>query len=176
VSNAVLALVLTVAAQPIKVGEPVPIAVELRNVSDHPVWVAGVLDGSEDGIRYPHYRPEVRRAGRIVAAPPRPEDPLVAPLRAVDFRLLQPGEAFDPTHADGAAAYLPLRTFVNFRPDAPGSYELALTFSTESAAAEDWLGRFGQEAERDAVLRRVAEVPRVTLTAAASIQAGSGGR
>jgi hypothetical protein len=174
-SEGVLALVLAVAQEPIEVGQPVAVTVELRNISDRPLWVTGALDGSEEGIRYPHWRPEVRHAGEIVATPARPEDPLVAPLRTVDFRLLQPGEAFDPTQSDGRAAYLPLRTFVNFRPPAPGLYELALTFSTESPAPEDWLGRFGQDAERDAVLRRIAEVPRVTLSATASVRVGAGG-
>jgi hypothetical protein len=30
--------------------------VELRNVSDADVWVVGVLDGSEAGMRFPHFR------------------------------------------------------------------------------------------------------------------------
>jgi hypothetical protein len=169
VSAAILLLTLIVPEEPVPVGEPIPITIEVRNVSDRPVWTTGVLDGSEHEIRYPYYLPVVRREGKTVAEPPRPEDPLVSPLRLVDFRLLRPGEAFDPTRLDGDAAYMPLFTFANFSPDAPGVYELQVMFSTESPSSEDWLGRFGQDAERDAVLRRVAEVPRLSLTAKATV-------
>ena len=168
-STAILLLTLIVPERPVAVGAPVPVVLEMRNVSDRPVWVTGVLDGSEEGIRYPHYRPLVTRQGETMAAPPPPEDPLVSPLRPVDFRLLRPGEAFDPTRADGNAAYLPLSTFANFRPQGPGVYEFSLTFSTASASPEEWLGAFGQDAERAAVLERIAEVPRVTLIAKAEV-------
>ena len=169
VSTAILLLTLIVSDRPVAVGEPVPVALELRNVSDGPVWVTGVLDGSEEGIRYPHYRPVVTRQAETIAEPPPPEDPLVSPLRLVDFRLLRPGEAFDPTRADGDAAYLPLLTFANFRPNAPGVYEFSLTFSTEGAAPEQWLGAFGQDASRAAVLERIAVVPRLTISATAKV-------
>jgi hypothetical protein len=169
VSTAILLLTLIVPERAVAVGEPVPVRLELRNVSDHPVWVTGVLDGAEEGIRYPHCRPLVTREGEAVAAPPPPEDPLVSPLRLADFRLLQPGESFDPTRADGNAAYLPLFTFANFRPQEPGVYELSVTFSTASASPEEWLGAFGQDAERAAVLERIAEVPRLTLVAKAEV-------
>lgn len=168
-STAILLLTLIVPERPVAVGDPVPVALELRNVSDQPVWITGVLDGSEEGIRYPHYRPSVTREGVTVAAPPPPEDPLVSPLRVADFRLLRPGESCDPTRAEGDAAYIPLSTFANFRPPAPGVYELSLTFSTASASPEEWLGAFGQDAERAAVLERIAEVPRVTLSATAEV-------
>ena len=169
VPTAILLLTLIVPERPVGIGEAVPVALEMRNVSDRPVWVTGVLDGSEEGIRYPHYLSFVSRRGDTVAAPPPPEDPLFSPLRLADFRLLRPGESFDPTRADGGAAYLPLATFANFRPDAPGVYEFSITFSTESAAPDDWLGRFGQDAERALVLERIAEVPRLTVSARAEV-------
>jgi hypothetical protein len=123
---------------------PVPVEVEVRNQGTGDVWLAGVVDGSEQGIRYPHYRPSVVRNGLVVAEPGPPEDPLVSPLRAADFRRLGPGEAFDPTQSEGGAAYLPLATFATFSPAEPGRYRYALVLSTESARPEDWLGRFGQ--------------------------------
>src|SRR5687768_4038395 len=91
-------------AQP--VGQAADIAVQVRNQGAAPVWIVGVLDGSEEGVRYPHYRPAVTRDGLVVAAPPPPEDPLVGPLRVADFRRLGPGETFDPTRGNGGAAYL----------------------------------------------------------------------
>jgi hypothetical protein len=169
VSEVILVLSLLVPDAPIPVGAPAPVAVEIRNVSDRPVWVVGVVDGSEEAIRYPHYLPRISRDGEVVAAPPPPEDPLVSPLRAVDFRVLEPGESFDPTRAERGSAYQPLSTFVNFRPATPGEYSYSLTFSTASTSPEQWLGRFNQDAERDAVLERAARVPRVTLEADATV-------
>jgi len=145
-------------------GQPVAVQVEIRNQAADDVWMVGVVDGSEEGVRYPHYRPTVTRDGDVVARPPPPEDPLVGPLRTTDFRRLGPGQAFDPTRRDGGAAYLPLATFATFRPAEAGSYRYTLVLSTESSRPEEWLGRFGQEAERDAVLELVARVPRLTVT------------
>ncbi|MFE4579136.1 hypothetical protein, partial [Streptomyces chartreusis] len=53
--------------------------VELRNVSDAGVWVVGVLDGSEAGMRFPHFRTAVLHGGQTVYRPVV-EDPLVGPL------------------------------------------------------------------------------------------------
>jgi hypothetical protein len=157
-------LVLRGAAGPRRVGQPIDVDVEVRNEGAEEVWMVGVIDGSEVGVRYPHYRPSVTRAGLVVASPPPPEDPLVGPLRVSDFRRLAPREGFDPTQREGGGAYLPLSTFATFRPAEPGIYSYVLTLSTESGRPEEWLGRFGQEAERAAVLDLVARVPRVTVT------------
>lgn len=146
-------------------GRPVPVQIEIRNQGAEDVWMVGVLDGSEGGVRYPLYLPSVTRAGAAMAKPPPPEDPLVGPLRSTDFRRLGPGEAFDPTRGDGGAAYLPLSTFTTFSPREPGTYAYTLELSTESSRPEEWLGRFGQEAaERASVLELLAHVPRLTVT------------
>lgn len=140
-----------------------PIRIEVKNVSSGDIWMVGVLDGSESGTRYPHYLPEIRLAGRVVAKPPAPEDPLVSPLRLADFHLLEPGAGFDPTATPGAA-YLPVSTFSNFRPSIPGRYEVQLVLSTESRTLEQWLGKFGQDLERAAVLDRLPLIPKLTVT------------
>ncbi|MGH2697825.1 MAG: hypothetical protein ACRDJL_01325 [Actinomycetota bacterium] len=139
-------------------------SIELRNATDHELWMVGILDGSEEGVRFPRYAPSVSRGDEVVAGPPSPEDPLVAPLRAADFRRLAPGESFDPGDPSGDAAYMPLSTFANFRPPAPGRYRYGLVLSTESEAPERWLGRFNQDAERAAVLDLIQRVPRLTVT------------
>lgn len=145
------------------VGMPIPIKIEVRNLSQQSVWVVGVVDGSEDAIRYPHYLPRIAVAGQVVAERPPPEDPLVGPLRLADFRLLAPGEAFDPTNPHPGAAFLPISTFSNFRPVVQGRFEFSLVLSTQSQNPEQWLGYFGQDAERSAVLERIAQVPRLTI-------------
>jgi hypothetical protein len=145
------------------VGSCPAVSVEVRNRSDRPIWFVGVLDGSETRTRYPHYLPRISRNGVVVYIPPTAEDPLVSPLRVADFRLLQPGEVFDPTRSEGGAAWLPLSTFATFCPSAPGQYELELVVSTESRTPEEWLGRFNQAAEAEAVQAKVELVPRLTV-------------
>jgi hypothetical protein len=159
----VLGLVLRGPDAPQPVGRSIDVEVAVRNLGTEAVWIVGVVGGSEEGIRYPHYRPAVTRDGAVVAEPAPPEDPLVGPLRVVDFRRLGPGEGFDPTRGEGAA-YLPLITFATFQPTEPGAYQYTLTLSTESQDPEEWLGRYNQEAEREAVLDLVARVPRLTVT------------
>ncbi|MEB8336199.1 hypothetical protein [Streptomyces endophyticus] len=161
-----LDLVLSGPEGPQPVGRSAPIRIQVRNVGAQEVWIAGVLDGSEDGLRYPHYLPSVTLAdsGRTVAGPEQAEDPLVWPLRAQDLQRLAPGESFDPTAGAGC---LPLLTFTNFAPQAPGRYGYALTLSTEAPRGEEWLGAFGLPSgtERKVLLDLVAQVPRVTVRA-----------
>jgi hypothetical protein len=76
---------------------------------------------------------------------------------------LAPDEAFDPTNPHPGAVFLPISTFSNFRPAVPGRYEFSLILSTQSQYPEQWLGSFGQDAERSAVLERIAQVPRLTI-------------
>jgi hypothetical protein len=141
----------------------VQVEVQVRNERSEDIWMVGVVDGSEGGLRYPRWQPAVRRDGAIVATPAPPEDPLVGPLRAEDFRRLAPGEAFDPTSREGGRAYLPLVTFASFAPPEPGAYSYTLELSTESEQPDEWLGRWGQDAEREQVLELIERVPRLTL-------------
>lgn len=142
-----------------KVGEQVPVKVEVRNVSSQRLWVVGVLDGSEAGARYPHYTPLITGPNYQPPALERPE--YTSPLRPQDFRLLNPSEGFDPTVPLGEAAYVPLICFSRFRPQSPGRYELTLTLSTDSDSDEEWLGTlpFSQEA----ALPLIAQVPHVKV-------------
>ncbi|GAA3445202.1 hypothetical protein [Planomonospora venezuelensis] len=146
---------LTAPGGPYPAGKPVPVSVSLVAVAE--LLVTGVLDGSEDGSRYPRYLPSVSFEGRVAAAPPVPEDPLTGPLLASDFVRLAPGEAFDP------CAARTLATFETFAPDRPGSYAYTLTLDTESEAPEQWLGRLGQTGAAE-VLALVRRVPRLRVT------------
>ncbi|MEU1406032.1 hypothetical protein ABZ471_27365 [Streptomyces sp. NPDC005728] len=142
---------------------------ELRNVSDTGLWVVGVLDGSEAGLRYPHYRTAILRDGRPTDQP-GPEDPLVGPLLRSHFRRLAPGEAFAPGQAVEGGVSFPLTAFDHFSPSETGDYEYRLTFSTESARPEQWFGRFGQRAEeRGLLLDLISRVPRCTMTASVTV-------
>ncbi len=119
--------------------------------------IVGVLDGSETGVRFPRWLPSVWLGNAAVAATPRPEDPLVFPLRMEDVRPLAPGEAFNPGR---------LATFSTFAPSAPGIYTYRLELSTESDTDENWLGAFNQDR---AVVDLVARVPRFTARAMVTV-------
>jgi hypothetical protein len=155
-------LALHLAAGPARVGEPVAITVMVTNTGDRPVRVAGVVGGSETGLRYPHYLPLVRAGDTVVARPGPDEDPMVGPLRERDLVLLEPGAAFDPT----GPGFQPLATFATFRPQAPGDLTFELTLDTSAPDPSGWFGSFGQDTERDAVLGALRSVPAVRLTAA----------
>ena len=163
-----LSVILTTPGEPQKTGQPIPVSVQVKNISDHPLWLIGVLDGSEAGLRYPHWQPEIITPHPLSEAEPLPLSDMSAPLRAQDFRRLQPGESFDPTAATGEAAYLPITTFQNFRPAVPGRYEFRLTFSTASEEDEEWLGLIGYPGEAE-VLKRLKEVPRLRVKSNSAI-------
>jgi hypothetical protein len=145
-------------AGPHPAGRPVPVRALLRNDGPGDLWIVGAVDGSDTGTRYPHWLPSVRRGAVVVAAPARPEDPLVAPLRAEDFRCLAPGGTTDPG---------PFPTFARFAPREPGTYVYALDLSTDSGRPEAWLGRFNQDRS---VLDLVARVPRMTVHAEVTVE------
>lgn len=156
-----MTLALTMTAGPARVGEPVPVTVTVTNTGDGPVRVAGVVGGSETGLRYPHYLPLIRAGDAVVARPGPDEDPMVGPLRGRDLVLLEPGASFDPT----GPGFLPLATFATFRPQAPGDLTFELTLDTGAPEPSGWLGSFGQDAERDDVLATLRQVPAVRQTA-----------
>jgi hypothetical protein len=148
---------------PVLVGAPVPIEIELRNEGPRAILIVGVVDGSEEGLRYPRWLPTVEGPdGRV--PPPPSEDPLVAPLRESDFVRLPAGRGFDPTNGPASGAnYLPLAAFASFSLPQPGAYRFGLELSTESESPDEWLGRFNQGSDRDRILGLVARVPRLTV-------------
>jgi hypothetical protein len=160
-SEAPLSVVLAVPSVLQKVGVVIPVKIEVRNVSSAGFWMVGVLDGSEQGYRFPHYRPSIR-SDQPVPPPEMEACGNVAPLRLQDFTHLDPNESFDPTVSNSSAAYFPLYTFANFVAPTPGSYQFQLKLSTLSDKEEDWLGMLGYPGESD-VLARLKDVPRVEL-------------
>ena len=152
---------LTLPKIPQRVGARVEVGVVLRNASNAPIWIVGVMDGSEAGFRFPHYRPTVTA--------PKPRDVeerewcgITAPLRIEDFLRLAPGEGCDPRVPVSGQAWLPIGAFESFVPNAPGRYTFELVLSTLSARDEEWLG-IREYPGKDAVLARLKEVPRVEV-------------
>lgn len=152
-------MILTAGVEVYRVGEKVPVGVEVRNVSGLPLRVVGVLDGSEIGARYPHYRPRITGPGYQAPSLEGPE--FTSPLRPQDFRLLKPSEGFDPTLPHGGASYVPLVAFNEFRPQTAGRYELSLMLSTDCDKDLEWLGTLPYN--QSEALPLIAQVPRTRV-------------
>lgn len=157
-----LNLILHVPDAPHPIGQPVPVGIEVRNASDQPVWIIGILEGSEAGFRYPYYQPTITGPEPL----PEPDQLLhfgnVAPLRLGDFHRLASGASFDHTQPVHGAHYHPIRAFRSFHLPAPGKYRLQLTLSTLSQDATEWLGVM-ETPDKDAILDRLADVPRLKI-------------
>ena len=160
-----VAIVLRSTADTIAVGDPVPIDIEVRNVSSSPIWMIGVLAGAESGTRYPRWTPLVHRADGIVQAAEQPD--FTSPLQAADFCRLAPGASFDPTSGVDGAAYFPLSAFAAVS-QTPGRYSIALELDTRSEHDAAWQGTLpdwrATAADEAAIVReRLAGVPRVRV-------------
>jgi hypothetical protein len=142
--------------QSVPANQAVSIGTRVKNISSNPVWIVGVLDGSEAGLRYPHYLPKIEGPSYEELKPEWSD--FTSPLRMKDFLLLQPGEDFDPTVSVNGAGYLPLVAFRDFIPPSVGRYHLSLSFLTESVSDEQWLGTI-PDASQNESLRQVEKVP-----------------
>ena len=145
-------------------GSLVPVTITVANDGEEPVWVVGVVDGSEVGARYPKWTPIVE-GPTPVAGPERPD--FTSPLTAADFRCLLPRETFDPTVAADGAQFFPIATF-DAVADAVGRYVIALEMDTMSPNDEAWMGTvpdYRPDAKADAARVRdlLAQVPRLRV-------------
>jgi hypothetical protein len=116
-------------------GRPLAFSVQVSNLSDEPIWLVGVLPGS-DGRRYPQYVPEIQGpAGPVQVQSPEALD-YVRGLRPEDFVLLAPGESFDPQ----GKGFIPIQPLAWFRPSEPGTYRFRLRFDSTGLDPRDWMG------------------------------------
>jgi hypothetical protein len=146
------------------VGYPVPVNIAVRNNADHSLSIVGILDGSEYGLRFPYYIPEICFGDTKFPEPTHPKNHWVGPIRLSDFYRLSPGQTFDPTAHSFEHAYRPLATFTEFKPAQPGIYSFQLHLSTMSEDPEQWLGFFGESIYREAILERVMHIPRLKVS------------
>jgi hypothetical protein len=147
----------------VPVGEAVPVSIAVRNLTGAPLWMVGVLPGAEAGQRLPRYLPRVISEGQVVAAPAMGQRvaPL-PPLRLVDFHRLAPGEAVDPTESRTHGGWMPLQTFLHFRPKRRGSHVFVVTLST-AAEGERWLGAVDLADDAQELQARVSAIPRIVV-------------
>ncbi len=148
----------------VPVGEAIPVAIAVRNRTASPLWIVGVLPGAEAGHRLPRYLPRVIADGRVVAAPApgRRAGPL-PPLRLADFHWLAPGESVDPTTSRKHGGWMPLETFLHFRPKQRGSHVFVVTLSTAADDAERWLGQVDLADDPRELQARVNAIPRIVV-------------
>lgn len=160
-SDTSLHVILTGPVEAQKVGAVVKVSIAVVNVSDRPVWIVGALEGSDIGLRFPHYLPQVNGERPSLSGEVEYLD-MAAPLRLEDFHQLSPGQSFDPVVGMNRALNPLLAAFTEFVPPAPGSYEMQLTLSTASENDNEWLGVV-EYPGKDEVLRRLAKVPRLRV-------------
>ncbi len=151
-----------------RVDEPVDVRLEIVNRSGATVRMVGVIGGSEGGARHPRYLPVVRRDRIVVASADPASHGGLPPLREVDIVVLHPGDVFDPCAPQHGAAFAPLATFVDHRPDRPGRYRYEITIDTGSAEPHRWLAP-EQVGDRAGVLALLREVPHMTCTASVEL-------
>ena len=139
-------------------GEPLDLSVQIVNVSEEPVWMVGVLPGSE-GLRYPQYKAEIE-------GPSGPVAPMLAEgldyargLQADDFVRLDPGESFDPQEGK---RFIPIQPLAWFRPTEPGTYRLRLRFDATAEDPRLWMGQTPVR-DRSRVERLIKQVPQVEV-------------
>jgi hypothetical protein len=135
--------------------DPLDLSVQITNISNRPVWMVGVVPGSE-GLRYPRYLAEIQGP----AGPERtrlPEDlDYVRGLRAEDFVRLDPGQSFDPQ----GEGFVPIQHLAWFRPSKPGRYRLRLCFDATEPNPKRWMGhtRGADERRVEMLIQRVPQI------------------
>ena len=139
-------------------GEPPDLAVRITNVSDKPLWLVGVLPGSE-GLRYPRYEVEIEGPSGSALRPFPEELDYARGLRPEDFVRLAPGESFDPQQGKG---FVPIQQLAWFQPDRPGKYRLRLRFDATAQDEREWLGQTYVR-DRQKVERLLKQVPKIAV-------------
>ncbi len=138
--------------------EPPPWSVRVTNISTEPIWIVGVLPGSE-GLRYPLYLVEIEGpSGPVELRFPEGLD-MVRGLRPEDFVRLAPGESFDPQQGPG---FVPIQSLAWFKPREPGRYRVRLRLDTTAEDPRLWMGHtYVRDRRRVEQLLRL--VPRVDI-------------
>lgn len=141
-----------------RLDEPLDLSVRITNVSDKPLWMVGVLPGSE-GLRYPQYVAEIEGpSGRVPIRFPEELD-YVRGLRPEDFVRLAPGESFDPQEGK---SFIPIQQLAWFKPAEPGRYRLRLHVDATAEDPREWMGHTFVRDQRQ-VETLIRQVPRVEV-------------
>jgi hypothetical protein len=139
-------------------GTPIDISVRVTNTSAQPVWIVGVLPGS-DGLRYPQYKAEIEGpSGPVDVRLPEGAD-YVPALRPNDFVRLNPGESFDPQQGQG---FIPIQQLSRFKPTRPGKYRLRIRLDATARNPRQWMGHTAGS-DQQLVESLIRQVPKVQV-------------
>lgn len=138
--------------------EPLNVSVQITNVSDEPIWLVGVLPGS-DGLRYPQYVTEIEGPSGPVETPFPEGLDYARGLRTDDFVKLAPGDSFDPQQGKG---FIPIQQLAWFQPEERGKYRLRLRFDATEKDPREWMGHTYVR-DQHQVEKLLDQVPRVEI-------------
>lgn len=142
----------------LSIDEPLDLSVRITNISDTPVWMIGVLPGSE-GMRYPQYVTEIEGPSGPIETPFPEGLDYARGLQTEDFVQLAPGESFDPQQGKG---FIPIQHLAWFKPSSPGTYRLRLRLDATAEDPRQWMGQtFVRDQRR--VEKLLEQVPKVQV-------------
>jgi hypothetical protein len=141
-----------------RIGESLGLSVRVTNVSDRPIWMVGVLPGS-DGLRYPQYVAEIEGPSGPVETPFPEGLDYARGLQPEDFVRLDPGEGFDPQKGKG---FIPIQQLAWFAPTEPGEYRVRLRFDATANDPRQWMGQTYVR-DRQKVETLIKRVPQVEV-------------
>lgn len=141
------------------IGESIEITTAIKNISDKPLLLVGVLDGSETASRYPFFIPEISGNYKV---PLNPRCGMLRIIREKNFVLVEPGMSFNPEMEINDFGFYRLWAFSSFKPDLPDEFKIKLKYSTDSTQPKNWLGH-GVVPNLDKILRMIEEVPKLTV-------------
>ena len=139
-------------------GEPPDLSVRVVNTSDEPVWMVGVLPGSE-GMRYPRYEVEIEGPSGQAARPFPEGMDYARGLQPTDFKRLAPGESFDPQEG---RQFIPIQQLAWFKPSQPGTYRFRVRLDTREENPREWLGHTYVR-DQAKVMAMLQQVPKVEV-------------
>jgi hypothetical protein len=131
--------------------------VEINNVSDQPVWLVGVLPGSE-GSRFPRYFAEINGPSGPVLLPAPEVLDYVPGLQVDHFVQLSPGESFDPQ----GEGFIPIQQLAWFKPPKRGRYRFRVCFDSTARDPREWVGHTHIQ-HRSQVEKLVVQVPKIQV-------------
>jgi hypothetical protein len=131
--------------------------VAVTNISDQPIWLVGVLPGS-DRLRYPRYIAQIDGPdGPMPSQSPEVLD--YAPgLRVDHFVQLAPGESFDPQ----GEGFIPIQQLARLHPQKSGRYRIRLCFDSTATDPREWMGQTHTQ-HRSQVEKLIEQVPKVQV-------------
>ncbi|MDT7831674.1 hypothetical protein RQM59_04740 [Flavobacteriaceae bacterium S356] len=142
------------------IGETPQIAVSITNNSGEDVYLIGSLDASEVKWRSPYCYYKIDKP-KNVPSPMVGRCGNMNSLRVGDFKLVKPGESFNPYQSTKGYSFFgsyEIQRKENFK--SPGTYKITFHYSTKSTKLDNYLG----DGEENTKLKKLfSKVPNIEL-------------